>query len=220
MNLNRRFLNFSAGVLAAGCVLLGAGTGEAAPIAFHVVVNTASMVGSGSAPFALDFQLTGGNPLGNTATISDVTFNGGAATNTPPATAASGLASGTLATSVTLSTNPANFVSEFYQGFTPGLSLAFNLLLTTNVNTPTPDAFSFAILDKNLQNIQTPGLGDALLLVNLSSDRPSVQRFTGVGPFSAVAVTATPVPEPASLLLIGSGLVVAAARRRRTSNVA
>src|SRR6185369_10041485 len=107
---------------------LTASTAVAAPIAFHVQVNTASLIGSSDAPFALDFQLNGGSPLGNVAFISNFSFGGGAATTNPPATGF-GLASGNLTSGVTLKDSSASFFNEFYQGFTPGTILSFDVSL-------------------------------------------------------------------------------------------
>lgn len=193
-------------VLVAACLLLNAAESQASTMSYHVTVTTAALLGSPSAPFALDFQLNGGSPNGNTATISNFTFGGGAATSNPAATF-SGLATGSLGTSVTLNDNSTNSFNEFFQGFNPGTTLSFDLLLTTNVNTPTPDAFSFAILDKTLGNIPTtaPDLGDELLLVNLNSSKPTVETFKGTGNFAGVAAG---VPEPGSLALLGTGIML------------
>jgi hypothetical protein len=205
----KQFVTLSFSVLVAVCLLLNATESQAATIGFHIIVNTSTLPGNPSAPFALDFQLNGGNPLSNTATISNFTFGGGAANSSPAATTF-GLASGSLTSSVILNSNPGSFFNEFYQGFTPGAALGFDVLLTTNVNTPNPDVFSFAILDKNLFNIPTTGLGDSLVLVNLDSATPAVQKFGGTGPFSGVSV-----PEPASLSLLVVGLFALGIYARR-----
>lgn len=204
----------SALALAAICALLAApSASEASTIAYGVSINTSSLP-AGSAPYALDFQLLGGSPLGNTVTIDHFDFGGGLATNNPAATTI-GLAGGSLGSSVTLSDSGVSFFNEFYQGFTPGATLSFIFVLSTNVNGPTPDAFSIAILDKNLLNIPTGGVGDALLLVNIDKANAFVQTFAGTGAFSGVTVTATALPEPGSLTLLGVGLAGAGARRWR-----
>lgn len=201
-----------AAALCAG-LALAASPVSAAPITFTVEVNTASLIGSSSAPFSLDFQLTGGSPLGNTATIGNFSFGGGSATG---AANTFGTATGSLSSTVTLSTSPSSFLNEFFQTFLPGSLLKFDVFLTSNVNAPTPDVFAFKILDNSLFEIPTTGLGDSLVIVNLDSPTlgiRDVETFRGTGAFSGVAATAAPVPEPATMVLLGIGLAGGAARR-------
>jgi PEP-CTERM motif len=110
--------------------------------------------------------------------------------------------------------------SELFQQFTPGTTLRFDVSFPTlNVNSPTPDVFAFAILDGSQGNIPTNAVagGDTLLRVDI--DKTSfklgdiqVARSIAPGP---VGVTATAVPEPASLLLLGSGALLIAFRKLR-----
>ena len=205
-----------AGLLASACIVLTAPASQA--FSFHITVTTATLMGSSSAPFALDFQLNGGNPLGNTATISNFTFGTGSATSNPPATP-NGLASGDLSTSVIVSDDSSNPFNEFYQGFAPGNTLDFDVSLTTNVNTPTADAFSFAILDMNLFNIPTTGPSDALVQVNIDNaltGLSGVQTYSGTGAYTGVTVTATPEPTTAATLIMGAGMLLGLRRRRTT----
>jgi hypothetical protein len=71
-----------------------------------------------------------------------------------------------------------DFFNQFIQEFTPGSTLSFDVQMTTNVDAgPTPDAFSFAILDRTLAEIPTFGLADAFLFVDINSPTPTVQAF-------------------------------------------
>jgi hypothetical protein len=196
VNLVRNGSRFLAGSILG--MLLLSGSVHAASI-FHVTVNTASLISSSSAPFSLDFQFNNGTVLGNNAAVvSNFSYFGGAATGSPTL---SGGATGTIASSVVF--NNSSAFQELFQTFTPGSTLGFDVSLTTNVEGGTPDAFVFAILDKNLFNIPTTGLGDSLLLVNLNSATPTRQTFSGTGAFAGVTVA---TPEPASLLLLLAAL--------------
>jgi hypothetical protein len=203
--------------LCAGLLAMSGSLATASPLSFHVDVNSAPLVGSVAGPFSLDFQLTDGSgtlAVPNTATLSNFVFAGGS-----PLGAATllGGAAGNLSSTVILS-DGGNFLNEFFQVFNPGSRLSFDVTLTGNVDPgPTPDAFSFAILNGTFANIPTQGLGDALLLVNIGAPNlgpGDVQTFASTSPVG-VAVTAFLVPEPASLLLVGVGLVAIGARRWR-----
>jgi hypothetical protein len=199
------------GLLALAAPPVGANT-----LGFEVLVNTAPLIGNPAGPYSLDFQLIGSGP--NTAIISGFDFGGGGAVG-PAFPSGGGGATGDLNSSVMLS-DSLNFANELYERFTPGNTLFFFVTLTTNV-TPTPDAFSFAILDGNLFTIPTTGLGDSLVLVNITNATLTprdIQTFTGLnlpgGPNYA-NVTALAVPEPASLFLLATGLAAVMAGRLR-----
>jgi hypothetical protein len=75
-----------------------------------------------------------------------------------------------------------------------------------------------AVLDSGLNNIATTGLGDSLMLVNITASNLSlsdVQTFTSTRPNAGVTVAATATPEPGTLyLLAGAGLSVLAWSKR------
>ncbi len=184
----------------------------AGTINFHVDVNTAPLIVAPGGPFFLDFQLTGGSGLAtNTATIYGITFGGGSVT--PPAFTTGG-ASGDLSTSVSL-TDAGSFFNEFFEGFTPGGTLGFNVLETTNTDAPQPDLFAFAILDGSLFNLPTTGLGDSLVWVTLGDGIGvnAVQTAVTRAP-EGISARVTAVPEPSAILLVASGLAAALIRRR------
>jgi PEP-CTERM motif len=189
------------------------GVAPAAATSIHVQVNTAPLIGNAAGPFFLDFALTDGSGTlagPNTVVVSHFNFAGGGAVGSATLT---GGANGSLASSVTLSDN-ANFFNELFQQFTPGPMLGFDITTTTNADPISPDAFAFAILDKNLFNLPTTGVGDSLLLLNISPV-VTIQTASTTAP-AGVIVSATAIPEPATLLLVGTGIVAAIRRRVAT----
>jgi uncharacterized protein (TIGR03437 family) len=155
-----------------------------------VSVNTASLMGQASAgPFSIVFALTDGSGTSdgnNTATISQVSFDGGSSAGSP---ILSGGATGSLAKGVTLTdTAFLNFSSE---KFAPGKQLSFTVNLSDgNDEGSVPDRFTFYIEDNTGTPIPTlAASGDMLLGVDLSSANPASQtwntdpaRFPGASP--------------------------------------
>jgi hypothetical protein len=174
-----------------------------------VTVNTSSLGAGSSEVF---FILTGTG--GNAATLSGILLGGGSAgavdlTNTTGTgtTAGNGLTSGVSLNDAT------NFLNVFAQSFTAGGTLTFVLDLTTNVVLPTPDQFSFAILDPSGNPIPTydPTGFDNLITINLDSTTPTPNIYSEL-----VSVTsAIATPEPSSLFLLASGLLAFSIARKR-----
>ncbi len=152
-------------------------------------------------PYYLDFQFTGTG--GNTVGISGFDFGGGSAT--PGTSTTIDDASGDLTSSVTL-TDVNFFYNEFYQQFTPGTSLSFVVDLTDLDSTP-PDGFAFSILDNSLFSIPTTDPADTLVTVDLGSS-PTINLFeTETGSGEPVIGSATLLPEPSTLVLLGAGMI-------------
>lgn len=178
---------------------------------FTAVINTASLASAAGGPFTLDFQLTGVGPATNTVVLSHFNFGGGGATGSPDLF---GGASGTFATGITLN-SAGGFFNDFSQSFTPGSFLTFDVLFpAVNVNSPTPDAFAFSILDGSLFPIHTTGFADTLIFVNLSKPLVLADVHTASS-ITPAGVTATAVPEPATILLLASGLAMSKGVRGR-----
>ena len=186
---------------------------------FDVSLDTSPLIGEG--PFFADFQLNDGSGSGdtnNTASLRNIDLGGGSLGSIA---ISNGGATGSL-TSTMMLTDSA-FLNEFTQQFNAGFTLTFNVSLTTNVDRgPTPDAFSFAILDNMLAPLPTSGLGDALLLININSSNPSIETFgtTPEGPFALSAPrvrnAATSIPDTGSSIgLLSLGLLGLGALRRK-----
>ncbi len=200
-------------LLLAASVLAAAPIYASATFEFDITINIAPLIGNPSAPFSLDLQLNDGAGTGdanNTATITSLSFGGGAPSGS--ATLLGG-ATGDLGSSVVLTDS--SVFNEFYQPFTSGSLLAFHVSLTRNVDAgSTPDAFSIALLDSSLSNVPTTGVADTLLYV--TADGALLTTGNSINP-SGVTITAVPEPIGASAAA-GVGLVAAFFVLRRRSS--
>ena len=195
-----------------------------ADLLFHVSLNTLPLVGQPSppSPFSLEFELTDGGSVMNTALISNFDFGGGLAAGTPnfnPATAGSG----SLSSSVTLHDGTGFLANTFTQEFAPGNTLDFDVQLTTNVDAPAPDAFSFAILDRDGNRLPTQDTfgTDFFFTVELNASNLSVQDVQTFAShpsspiqLNAPSVQAIPEPTAVTLLVIGLAGIIVALRRK------
>ena len=182
-------------------VLLAAGTARADTITYNVTINTASLAPGN---YTLAFALTDGsgtNDGNNTVTLSNFAFGGGSASN--------------LSSGVTL--NDSSFFPYFSQAFTAGNTLSFQLKDLFSLDTPTPsgfvpDGFAFYILDSYGNPIWyngDPDLYAGLFTIQFDSNNPLPDNY------SPGEVTLTAIPEPTSLALFGTGLLVGGGVLRR-----
>jgi hypothetical protein len=122
-------------------------------------------------------------------------------------------------TSGTITLTDSSFFNSFVQQFTPGDLLSFEVDLTANYVDPTPDQFSFAILNGSMFEVPTTAPGGQLLSVDLRP--PLTFQFFAGDPNSTTgdpilhAPSTNAVPEPSSLLLMSTAGVAAIIARLR-----
>jgi len=161
-------------------------TSRAAPVT--VKLDTSFLSGGN---YYLDFQLTDGSGTGdgsNTAVVSAFDFGGGSAFG---AVTSYGTVTGDLSSSVSLTdTDP---FTEFYQAFSAGSFLMFQLELTNHYSGGTPDLFGFSILDGSLFNLATYApASDQFLTVNLDGAALAYSTYPSVDGIAAPTVSAVP----------------------------
>ena len=185
---------------------------------FHVEISTGDLGQSPAntnSPFYLDFQFNDGGVLSNnSASITNLSIAGGNATGSPVLL---GGAVGNLSSNMIF--NNSSSFQELYQSFSPGATIRFNVFLTQNVDGITPDSFFVSILDKDLFNIPTSGLGNSLLQIDInSSGLPTVNLGAGTGLYAGMTASAVAVPEPGSIGMLGMGIacIVGYGWRRRS----
>ncbi|HEY6129238.1 MAG TPA: NF038129 family PEP-CTERM protein [Candidatus Acidoferrum sp.] len=190
---------------------------QATAHADSVTVDTTSLQGNASGPFELAFVLIDASLSGdgnNTVTLSDFTFGGGAAGAT--ATSGGG-ATGNLLTGITLTDTDLSGLNFLTSAFTPGSTLSFNLAMTANLDSKidpalgnvTGDQLLFFILDSTGNPIHSTDTSapDAFAIATVGPGGVTVQQFS--------VPAQTSVPEPGTLLLVGSGMALGLFRRKR-----
>lgn len=184
----------------------------AGAIPYTVTLNTSPLISGSTGPYYLEFQLVDGDGIANNSvTLSNFVFGGGNATGS---TSYQGGASGDLSSSVTLFDSL--FFNSFYEQFKPGNVLSFDVDMTANYTDPTPDRFTFAILNSSEFEIPTEGLGSELLGVDMKLPLVfETYKGTGGSDPALEAPSVSAVPEPSTFLLLTGGVAFGLFIRRR-----
>jgi hypothetical protein len=199
--------------------LLSAGLCQADTI-YDISLNTSALQGNANGPFALDFQLTSGDTTSgilNIASLSQFSFGNSGSAGAGQPFSNSGNASGSLASTVSLSTSGGTFFNEFSQNFVPGNTLSFQLDLSNHPQSgPTPDEFTFQLIDGTTSEVTTtdPSGSNSLIVVDLNGATvvPQIYTTTSDGVSISPVVTSA-APEPGTCLLLSAVIIIAAIKR-------
>lgn len=189
-------------ILATAVLLIGTVTSMAAPITYQVTLNTTSLETLGT--FSLVLQLGGGSQIGNnTISLSNFNLHGG----TPGTVTDFGGAIGSMPSNGSITDSDPTF-NAMLQNFTAGTSLSFWFTDSNKADTGgIDDHFTIQLLDSSMNPVTTfdpSGNGSLLDLTLDGTANPTVGTWGTTTGLPAPTLAA--VPEPASLLLLASGL--------------
>jgi hypothetical protein len=186
----------------------------------RVEVDTSSLIGHDGAPFFINFQfIDGSGPMTKITSCGSLILTSELELRwySDPDWRSPGISS------VKRTSERYKFLKLFHTVFWPGKIFQFTLHMVPqpDVGSP-PDQFSFALLDGSHTEIPTFGTGNALMIIDLSSEFPEPVMF-GTDPNvlpsaggTAITMNAPQIiPEPATNVLVGLGLMVAACIENR-----
>ena len=209
-----------------GLALLCSPLVKAATFTFHVNIDTTALVSAANGPFLLDFQLNeGSGTLPNSVTLSNFTFDNGAATGSA---SIFGNASGSLSGGIVLNDNSVDTFNEIFQGFSATTTgIHFDVVTSQSSPGATPDTFSASILDSESGNPQiTTNAPDGVSLITLNIGTANTLADVGVydslspSGVSASAVSAIPEPSTTAALFGAAVMGMAGFHRFRSSRKA
>ena len=188
------------------------GTAPASADMYQVTVNTSSLAG-GSGNLDFQFNPGPGTTPAATALVSNFSSDGSLI---PPA-ALTGDASGSLPGTLTLDNGTA--FNDYFQPFTFGTTITFDVTLSggVDVSDTTGSSFAFSLYDAGgVTPLLTTDPSGSVLTVNLNTDgSTTLLRFPATpGELTTVGPLQAAVPEPSTLTLALLGLGGACARQR------
>ena len=201
-----------------------------ADVVYDFTVNTQPLIDdtADGLPYYLGFSLF--NLNGSTVTLSNFQFGGGSAT--PPGLGF-GNVTGDATSSIVLGSG--TVIDEFYEAFTPGTQLSFQIDASPMFGSPPADFFDFFITDDLLNNLPTVDPSGNDNLAQLTFDVPQLtpntyafdttaQTFTGNylddggEPTLTPASAPVPLPRAAGMVVGLLAIVLGVSMRRKFSS--